>query len=47
MKEAIEILCQVAETAQKAGLLSLKDAVVVAQAIDTVKPKEDESSEEV
>ena len=43
MKEAIAVLCQVAEMAQKAGLLSLKDAVVVAQAINTVQPKEEET----
>jgi len=47
MKESIDILCQVAVMAQKAGLLSLKDAVLVAQAIEMLNPKEVEAEAEV
>ena len=36
-KQAIEILIQVAHLAQKGGLLQLKDAVAVAQAIKELK----------
>jgi hypothetical protein len=44
-KQAIEILIQVAHLAQKGGLLQLADAVFVAQAIETLTPKEEEKSE--
>lgn len=40
-KQAIEILVQVAHLAQKGGLLQLADAVAVAQAINTLSPKEE------
>jgi len=40
-KQAIEILVQVAHLAQKGGLLQLADAVAVAQAINTLAPKEE------
>lgn len=40
-KQAIEILVQVAHLAQKGGLLQLQDAVTVAQAINTLTPKEE------
>lgn len=41
-KQAIEILIQVANLAQKGGLLQLNDAVAVAQAINVMAPKEEE-----
>jgi uncharacterized membrane protein len=41
-EKAIEVLIQVAQLAQKGGLLSLGDAVIVAQAIETLTPKKDE-----
>jgi hypothetical protein len=44
-KQAIEILVQVAHLAQKGGLLQLADAVYVAQAIETLAPKEEEITE--
>jgi hypothetical protein len=44
-KQAIEILVQVAHLAQKGGLLALNDAIYVAQAIETLTPKEEEKSE--
>jgi len=40
-KQAIEILVQVAHLAQKGGLLALNDAIYVAQAIETLTPKEE------
>ncbi len=40
-KQAIDILVQVAHLAQKGGLLQLADAVQVAQAINTLTPKEE------
>ena len=40
--QAIEILLQVAQMAQKGGLLSLQDAVVVAKAVDVLSPKKEE-----
>lgn len=47
-EQAIDILIQVAHLAQKAGVLSLQDAVAVAQAITTLQPKEEvkDSAEE-
>jgi len=44
-RKAIEILIQVAHLAQKGGLLQLADAVYVAQAIETLAPKEEEITE--
>lgn len=44
-QQAIQILVQVANLAQKGGLLQLQDAVVVAKAIETLTPKEEENSE--
>ena len=44
-KKAIEILVQVAHLAQKGGLLQLKDAVIVSQAIEVLTPKKEENSE--
>lgn len=41
-KQAIEILIQVANLAQKNGLLSLQDAVTVAQAIELLNEKNEE-----
>ena len=41
-EKAIEVLIQVANLAQKGGLLTLQDAVVVAQAIEMLTPKQDE-----
>ena len=43
--QAIEILVQVANLAQKGGLLQLNDAVVVAKAIEVLTPKEDKEQE--
>lgn len=40
-QQAIQILVQVANLAQKGGLLQLQDAVVVAKAIETLTPKEE------
>jgi len=45
-QKAIEVLIQCAQLAQKGGLLSLQDAVIVAQAIETLTPKKDELSNE-
>lgn len=45
-KQAIEILIQVAHLAQKSGLLQLSEAVVVAQAIETLTPKNEEEISE-
>ena len=44
-EQAIEVLVQVANLAQKGGLLQLQDAVVVAKAIEILTPKEEENSE--
>lgn len=44
-QQAIQILVQVANLAQKGGLLQLQDAVVVAKAIEILTPKEEENSE--
>ena len=46
-EQAINVLIQVAELAQKGGLLSLQDAVMVAQAINALKeePKDELQSE--
>lgn len=44
-KQAIEILTQVANLAQKGGLLQLKDAVLVSQAIELLTPNKEENSE--
>lgn len=44
-KQAIEILVQVANLAQKGGLLQLNDAVAVVQAINVLTPK-DEANED-
>lgn len=44
-QQAIQILVQVANLAQKGGLLQLQDAVVVAKAIEVLTPKEEENSE--
>ena len=41
-KKAIQILIEVAYLAQKGGLLGLNDAVAVAQAIDVLKPKQEQ-----
>ena len=40
-EEAIKLLVQVANLAQERGLFTLKDALVIAQAIDVVDPKDD------
>ena len=40
-QQAINILIEVAHLAQKGGLLQLQDAVVVAKAIETLTPKEE------
>lgn len=37
-KQAIDILIQTAKLAQKGGILSLEDAVVILEAIKTVQP---------
>ena len=44
-QQAIQILVQVANLAQKGGLLQLQDAVMVAKAIEILTPKEEENSE--
>ena len=44
-QQAINVLIQVALLAQKNGLLSLDDAVTVAQAIKAVEPKEEPKDE--
>jgi hypothetical protein len=44
-EQAIEVLVQVANLAQKGGLLQLQDAVVVATAIEVLLPKEEEVKE--
>lgn len=44
-QQAIQILVQVANLAQKGGLLQLQDAVIVAKAIEVLTPKEEENSE--
>jgi uncharacterized membrane protein len=44
--KAIEVLVQVANLAQKGGLLSLKDAVVVFQSIDAVSENKDQMDSE-
>lgn len=43
--QAIEVLVQVANLAQKGGLLQLQDAVVVANAIEVLTSKKEENSE--
>ena len=40
-QQAIQILVEVANLAQKGGLLQLQDAVVVANAIEVLTPKEE------
>ena len=40
--QAIEILLQVAQMAQKGGLLSLQDATIVAKAVEILTPKKEE-----
>lgn len=40
-KDAIEILVQVANLAQKGGLLQLQEAVIVSQAIEVLTKEED------
>ncbi len=48
--EAISVLVQTAELAQKSGILSFEDAVIVKSSIDFLmalnKPKETETQEE-
>ena len=44
-QQAIQILVEVANLAQKGGLLQLQDAVMVAKAIEILTPKEEENSE--
>lgn len=44
-EQAIEVLVQVANLAQKGGLLQLQDAIVVANAIEVLTPKKEENSE--
>lgn len=44
-QQAIQILVQVANLAQKGGLLQLQDAVMVAKAIEILTPKEEKNSE--
>lgn len=39
--QALEVLVQVAQLAQSKGILSLKDAVVVAQAVEVFTKEED------
>jgi hypothetical protein len=41
--KAIQILIEVALVAQSKGALSLDDAVIVKEAIETFRPKEEES----
>lgn len=45
MENAIKILIEVANLAQAKGILSLNDAVIVAQAIAELQPKEEVSDE--
>ena len=45
--QALEVLLQVAQLAQSKGILSLKDAVVVAQAVELFTKKEEEAVEEL
>ena len=40
-EQAIEVLVQVANLAQKGGLLQLQDAIVVANAIEVLTPKKE------
>ncbi len=42
-KQAIDILIQVAQLAQKGGLLQLKDAAMVIRAIETLTQKENQN----
>ena len=44
--EALQILVQAALKAQGSGILSLDEAVLVKQAIDSFKPQEEEKTEE-
>jgi hypothetical protein len=44
-KDAIEILVQVANLAQKGGLLQLQEAVIVSQAIELLTKKEEDKDE--
>lgn len=44
-QQAIQILVEVANLAQKGGLLPLQDAVIVAKAIEILTTKEEENSE--
>ena len=44
-QQAINVLIEVANLAQKGGLLQLQDAVVVAKAIEVLTPKEGEIEE--
>ena len=45
--QALEVLLQVAQLAQSKGILSLKDAVIVAQAVELFTKKEEEAVEEL
>jgi len=45
-EKAIQILGEVALVAQSKGVLSLDDAVIVKEAIDTFKPKQDDDVQE-
>lgn len=45
-EQAVNILLQVARAAQKAGVLTLEEAVVVAEAVSVFSPKQEESVNE-
>jgi len=44
--QALEVLLQVANLAQSKGILSLQDAVIVAQAVEVFSKKEEVLTEE-
>ena len=44
-EQAIDVLIQIANLAQSKGLLTLNDAVIVAQCIDVLKQKETDETE--
>ena len=44
-EQAIDILIQIANLAQSKGLLTLNDAVIVAQCIEVLTPKQEENNE--
>ena len=44
-EQAIDVLIQIANLAQSKGLLTLNDAVIVAQCIEVLKPKKTDETE--